>query len=264
MFNNLFDIRGKIALVTGGSRGIGEMIAAGFLANGAKVYISSRKADACAATAERLQAAYGGECIAIPANLADVEGCQQLADTLSAREARLDILINNAGNAISVPFEKIKAEQWNEMISLNLTGVFHCTQACLPAMKKQKWGRVINIASTAGLKAYAYVSAYCAAKHGVIGLTRSLALETANAGITVNAICPGYTETAITESAIENISLKTGRTKAEAREELLKNNPQKRFIQPEEIANTVLWLCQQEAASVTGQAISISGGEVMS
>jgi len=158
----------------------------------------------------------------------------------------------------------MKAEQWNEMISLNLTGVFHCTQACLPDMISQKWGRIINMASTAGLKAYAYVSAYCTAKHGVIGLTRSLALETANAGITVNAICPGYTDTAITDSAIENISLKTGRTKTEAREELLKHNPQKRFIQPEEIANTVLWLCQQEAASITGQTISISGGEVMS
>ena len=252
-------LKDKHVVITGGGSGIGASIAEALAKSGAKTTIMGRNYQRLQEKAEQLVQGFAAE-----VDVTDEEKVNTAFQKAVQQHGVIDILINNAGNAISVPFEKMKAEQWNEMISLNLTGVFHCTQACLPAMKKQKWGRVINIASTAGLKAYAYVSAYCAAKHGVIGLTRSLALETANAGITVNAICPGYTETAITESAIENISLKTGRTKTEAREELLKHNPQKRFIQPEEIANTVLWLCQQEAASVTGQAISISGGEVMS
>ncbi len=252
-------LKDKHVVITGGGSGIGASIAEALAKSGAKTTIMGRNYQRLQEKAEQLVQGFAAE-----VDVTDEEKVNTAFQKAVQQHGVIDILINNAGNAISVPFEKMKAEQWNEMISLNLTGVFHCTQACLPAMKKQKWGRVINIASTAGLKAYAYVSAYCAAKHGVIGLTRSLALETANAGITVNAICTGYTETAITESAIENISLKTGRTKADAREELLKNNPKKRFIQPEEIANTVLWLCQREAASVTGQAISISGGEVMS
>ena len=252
-------LKDKHVVITGGGSGIGAVIAEALAKSGAKTTIMGRNYQRLQEKTEQLAQGF-----ATTVDVTDEEKVNIAFQMAVQQHGIIDILINNAGNAISVPFEKMKAEQWNEMLALNLSGVFHCTQACLPAMKKQKWGRVINIASTAGLKAYAYVSAYCAAKHGVIGLTRSLALETAKAGITVNAICPGYTETAITESAIENISLKTGRTKAEAREELLKNNPQKRFIQPEEIANTVLWLCQQEAASVTGQAISISGGELMS
>ena len=252
-------LKDKHVVITGGGSGIGASIAEALAKNGAKTTIMGQNYQRLQEKAEQLPQGF-----ATAVDVTDEEKVNIAFQKAVQQHGVIDILINNAGNAISVPFEKMKAEQWNEIISLNLTGVFHCTQACLTAMKKQKWGRVINIASTAGLKAYNYVSAYCAAKHGVIGLTRSLALETANYGITVNAICPGYTETAITQSAIENISLKTARTKADARQELMKNNPQKRFIQPEEIANTVLWLCQQEASSVTGQAISISGGEVMS
>ena len=252
-------LKDKHVVITGGGSGIGAVIAEALAKSGAKTTIMGRNYQRLQEKAEQLAQGF-----ATTVDVTDEEKVNIAFQMAVQQHGIIDILINNAGNAISVPFEKMKAEQWNEMLALNLSGVFHCTQACLPAMKKQKWGRIINIASTAALKGYAYVSAYCAAKHGVIGLTRALALETANAGITVNAICPGYTETALTESAIENISLKTGRTKTEAREELLKNNPQKRFIQPEEIANTVLWLCQHEAASVTGQAISISGGEVMS
>jgi len=252
-------LKDKHVVITGGGSGIGASIAEVLAKTGAKTTIMGRDNQRLQEKAEQLPQGF-----ATAVDVTDQEKVNIAFQKAVQKHGVIDILINNAGNAISVLFEKMTAEQWNEMISLNLTGVFHCTQACLPAMKKQKWGRVINIASTAGLIGYAYVTAYSAAKHGVIGLTRSLALETANIGITVNAICPGYTETELTERAIDNISLIRGQSKTEAREELLKNNPQKIFIQPHEIANTVLWLCQQESGSVTGQAISISGGEVMS
>jgi NAD(P)-dependent dehydrogenase (short-subunit alcohol dehydrogenase family) len=152
---------------------------------------------------------------------------------------------------------------WQRIVDVNMTGAFLCTRYVLSDMQKQGWGRIVNIASTAGLKGYPFVSAYTAAKHGVIGLTRSLALETARENITVNAICPGYTETDLLTQSLDNIVAKTGRSLDEARETLLNNNPQHRFIQPQEVAETVAWLCQPGSESITGQAISIAGGEVM-
>ncbi|MCY1369500.1 D-beta-hydroxybutyrate dehydrogenase [compost metagenome] len=152
---------------------------------------------------------------------------------------------------------------WQSTIAVNLTGTFHCIQAALPGMLKEKWGRVINVASTAGLIGYGYVSAYCAAKHGVVGLTRSLALETAQKGVTVNAVCPGYTETDIVRGAVSNIVDKTGMTPEAARAKLAARNPQRRLVQPEEVAETVAWLALPASASVNGQAIAVDGGEVM-
>jgi 3-hydroxybutyrate dehydrogenase len=174
----------------------------------------------------------------------------------------VDIVIANAGAAASKPFLKMDASDLQAMLDVNLTGVFHVWQAALQPMLDAGWGRLIAIASTAGLKGYAYVSGYCAAKHGVVGLARALALETAKTGVTVNAICPGYTQTPMLEQAIDTIMRKTGRPRAEAEAALTAHNPQGRFIQPEEIAELVLWLCGRNAASVTGQAISISGGEI--
>src|SRR5262249_36184146 len=152
---------------------------------------------------------------------------------------------------------------WRRMNAVNLDGTFHCTQAALPDMLAARWGRVVNVASTAGLTGYGYVTAYCASKHAVVGLTRALAVEVAAPGITVNAVCPGYTDTDMVKEAIAHIVAKTGRTADQALRELTSRNPQKRLIKPEEVATTVAWLCLPGSESITGQAIAISGGEVM-
>jgi NAD(P)-dependent dehydrogenase (short-subunit alcohol dehydrogenase family) len=182
-------------------------------------------------------------------------------DAASAGWGAPSIVVANAGSAVSRLFLKTSPADFAGMVDLNLGGVFATWQAGLAPMLEAGWGRLIAVASTAGLKGYPYVSAYCAAKHGVIGLTRALALETARTGVTVNAICPGYTRTPMLERSLETIMAKTGRSRAEAEAPLLAANPQGRFIEPDEVAATALWLCGDGAASVTGQAISISGGE---
>jgi len=179
------------------------------------------------------------------------------------RFGRIDILINNAGQAQAAPFAKTDSALWQRMLDVNLTGAFHCTQAALPGMLDAGWGRIVNLASTAGLVGYRYVSAYVAAKHGLIGLTRALALEVANKGVTVNAVCPGYTETDIVREAVANIVAKTGRSEAEARAELAAGNPQQRLVQCDEVANAVAWLCLPESAAMNGQSVAVAGGEVM-
>jgi 3-hydroxybutyrate dehydrogenase len=174
----------------------------------------------------------------------------------------VDILINNAGKAQSAPLQRTSEELWHSLIAVNLTGAYHGIRAVLPTMLERKFGRIVSIASTAGLRGYPYVAAYCASKHGVIGLTRALALEVAQRNITVNAVCPGYTETDLVRDTIANIQKVTGRSAEEAREALTRTNPQGRLIQPMEIAHTVLWLCLPGSESVNGQSIAIAGGEV--
>jgi NAD(P)-dependent dehydrogenase (short-subunit alcohol dehydrogenase family) len=180
-----------------------------------------------------------------------------------ARAGAADILVNNAGQAASSPFMRTDAAMWQRMLDVNLTGAYHCIQAALPAMLDAGWGRIVNVASTAGLTGYRYVAAYCAAKHGLVGLTRALALELAAKGITVNAVCPGYTETDIVHEAVANIVRKTGRTESQARAELAAGNPQGRLVQPEEVAHAVAMLCMPAASAMNGQAIAVAGGEVM-
>jgi NAD(P)-dependent dehydrogenase (short-subunit alcohol dehydrogenase family) len=155
------------------------------------------------------------------------------------------------------------AAMWQRMLDVNLSGAYHCIQAALPGMLDAGWGRIVNVASTAGLTGYRYVAAYCAAKHGLVGLTRALALELAAKGITVNAVCPGYTETDIVQEAVANIVRKTGRSEEQARAELASGNPQGRLVRPEEVAHAVAMLCMPDAAAMNGQSIAVAGGEVM-
>jgi 3-hydroxybutyrate dehydrogenase len=252
---------GKHALVTGGATGIGLAIAQALLAQGVKVTITGRTEANLQKAAQQLSDA--GLMQTIVMDVSDSASVSAGFAQAMEHFGTVDILINNAGQASSAPFLKTTEAQWQQMLSVNLTGTFICTQQALPAMLAQSWGRIVNVASTAGLKGYAYVAAYAAAKHGVIGLTKSLALEVAQKGVTVNAVCPGYTETDIVREAIANIMAKTGRSEEQARAELAAGNPQKRLIQPEEVADAVLWLCSPASASQNGQAIAVAGGEVM-
>jgi 3-hydroxybutyrate dehydrogenase len=251
---------GRHALVTGGSRGIGYAVAHRLLDMGARVTLLGRGESALREAQHRL-----GRPDRVGYVSADIGRRAQVDEAFE--RARLwggavDILVNNAGQAVSERFDRISEDDWNTMIAVNLSGSFHCMQAALPAMLDAGWGRIVNVVSTAGLIGYPYVSAYCAAKHGVIGLTRSVALEHARRGVTVNAICPGYTETDIVQDAVANISQKTGMTPAQARAKLAERNPQGRLVQPDDVADAVAWLCLPTSASINGQAIPVDGGEV--
>ncbi|MDK3021322.1 SDR family NAD(P)-dependent oxidoreductase [Cupriavidus taiwanensis] len=258
-------LAGRHALVTGGGRGIGAAIARRLLADGASVTLLGRDAGTLQATVQALRehAPAGAGVSFVTADIADADSVARAFAAATEQAGPVAMLVNNAGQAHSAPFLKTDAALWQRMLDVNLTGTFLCTQAALPAMLDAGWGRIVNVASTAGLIGYGYVSAYCAAKHGVIGLTRALALETAARGVTVNAVCPGYTETDIVRDAVANIVGKTGRSEEQARAELAARNPQRRLVQPDEVADAVAWLCQPSAAAITGQAIPVAGGEVM-
>ena len=249
-------LSGKRALVTGGGTGIGAAIARALMTAGAEVIIAGRRAEILHQAADALGLSRDA-CSVL--DVTDAASIAAAAETLGA----VDILVNNAGQAASAPFRKSDIALLDAMLDVNLRGTWRMTQAVLPAMTKRGWGRVINIASTAGLRGYAYVSAYVAAKHAVVGLTRALALEVARQGVTVNAVCPGFTETPLLDAAIANITSATGRDDSTARAELARDNPQGRLVRPEEVANTVLWLAGPDAGAINGQSIAVCGGEVM-
>jgi 3-hydroxybutyrate dehydrogenase len=248
--------RSSHALVTGGGRGIGRAVAASLVKAGATVTIMGRNR----AVLDEVVAA-GEAHFAAVADVSDQAATSAALALVTARQP-IDILVANAGAAESAPFLKSDAVLFQRMMDVNFMGVVHAAHAVLPGMRERGQGRIVAVASTAGLKGYAYVSAYSAAKHAVIGLVRSLALEVAKNGITVNAVCPGFTETDLLAGSIDNIMSKTGRSREQAVAELAKHNPQGRLVTPQEVADAVLWLCGAGAGSITGQAIAVAGGEV--
>jgi NAD(P)-dependent dehydrogenase (short-subunit alcohol dehydrogenase family) len=248
--------RSSHALVTGGGRGIGRAIAAALAGAGATVTVLGRSA---APLEEAINA--GAAHYAVVADVSDEAAVRHAIANASARQP-VDILIANAGSAESAPFAKSDAALFARMMDVNFMGVVHAIHAVLPGMKDRPYSRIVAIASTAGLKGYAYVSAYTAAKHAVVGLVRSLALETASANTTVNAVCPGFTDTDLVADSIDNIMKKTGRSREQAIADLARHNPQGRLVTPQEVADTVLWLCGEGASAITGQAIAVAGGEI--
>ncbi len=248
------------ALVTGASRGIGSAIAVALAAEGARVSLLGRDQDRLA----QVSAELGGKSRANPiaVDVADASSVHEAFATARRHFGPVHILINNAGQAAGAKFIDTDPAAWNRIIGVNLTGTYLCTHAALPDMLQLGFGRIVNIASIAGLRGSPYITAYCASKHAVIGLTRSLALELATKNITVNAICPGYTDTDIVKEAVANIRSKTGRSGDEALAALVASNPQSRLTKPEEVAGAALWLCKPGTESMTGQSIVIAGGEV--
>jgi NAD(P)-dependent dehydrogenase (short-subunit alcohol dehydrogenase family) len=241
------------AVITGGGRGIGAAIAKSLASKGIKLTLMGRTADTLNELASTLPEAQGIVC-----DVSDEANVQQAFAQAAEAFGSVSMLINNAGIASSSPFTRLTLEDFQRVLDINLIGTFLCTRAVLPAMLEAKAGRVVNVASTAGLGGNPYITAYSASKHGVIGLTRCLALEVAVKGITVNAVCPGYTDTDMAHQAIETVQTKTGRDEADARAMIVADNPQGRMITPEEVADTVTWLCSDEASGITGQSIMIA------
>jgi 3-hydroxybutyrate dehydrogenase len=251
---------GLHAVVTGGSRGIGAAIAAALTAGGVRVSLLGRDTAALGRVAQEL----GGDqrAFAVTTDVTDSDSVANAFTDARNHFGPVQLLINNAGQATSAKFTDTDEKLWNQLIAVNLHGTYLCCRQAVPDMLSTGFGRIVNVASVAGLRGAAYISAYVSSKHAVIGLTRALALEYATRNITVNAVCPGFVDTDIVKSAVANIVSKTGRSEAEALAGLVANNPQRRLIEPREVADTVMWLCRPGSESVTGQSLVLAGGEV--
>lgn len=254
----------KIALITGGGRGIGRAVAVAFAREGARVALVARTSS----EVERAASEIADECnVETLHATCDVSDAQQVASAFARVVEKFgrgcDVLVNNAGVAESAPFLKTDDEMWQRHLAINLTGTFYCTRAALPSMIGRGWGRIINVASIAGKTGAPYIAAYAASKHGVLGLTRAVALEVALKGVTVNAICPGYVDTDMTTRALHNIEEKTGRATADTLEVIKRMSPQQRLVAPEEVAALALLLASEEGRGINGQAINVDGGSVL-
>lgn len=242
----------KLALITGGGRGIGRAIALTFAQHGARIAVAARTREQVESVAQETAG------IALVCDVSNPESVTQMFADLKP-----DILVNNAGIAESATFVTTSDELWQKHLAINLSGTFYCTRAALPAMLEKGWGRVINIASIAAKTGAPYIAAYTASKHGVLGLTRSLAMEVATGGVTVNAICPGYVDTEMVSRGIEKITARTGRSADQALDILRKMSPQNRLVTPEEVAAMALLLASEEGRGINGQGINIDGGSVL-
>lgn len=251
------------ALVTGAGSGIGKAIALALAADGHVVSLAGRRTAPLEAVRDDIRAAGGEAFVHDGFDVSDAASVERGIAAAIAEAGDIAVLVNCAGEAPSAPFEKTDLALWQRVLSINLTGVYLVTHAALASVRRAGNGRIVNIASTAGLTGYAYVSAYCASKHGVIGLTRALALELARTDVTVNAVCPGFTDTPLIDGALDTISQKTGRTREDARASLARANPQGRLVTPGEVAHTISWLVSEKATAITGQAIAVAGGEVL-
>jgi NAD(P)-dependent dehydrogenase (short-subunit alcohol dehydrogenase family) len=260
---NQQSLAGRRAVVTGASRGIGRAIALALAAAGADVAVTARTAASLQPLVADIEA-LGAKGLAITCDVTDPEQVRDMAAAVMEGLGGVDILVNNAGSAGSHKFVGHPDELWHAMLLNNLTSVYYVTKAFLPALIEQRWGRIINIASIAARTGDRYIAAYTASKHGVLGLTRSLAAEMVAHNITVNAICPGYVNTRMTEATIENIVTRTGISEVEARKAIEKISPQNRLIEPEEVAAVAVFLAQESSMGITGQAINVDGGSLMS
>jgi 3-hydroxybutyrate dehydrogenase len=248
----------KTALITGGGRGIGRAIALAFAREGLRIAVAARTAE----QVEQVAAEIGNDSIGLVCDVSEPESVTRMFSDVRERLGDADILVNNAGIAESATIVNTTDELWHRHLAINLSGTFYCTRAALPAMLKKGWGRVINIASIAGKTGAPYIAAYSASKHGVMGLTRSIALEVASSGVTVNAICPGYVDTDMVSRGVERITSRTGRTAEEALDTLKKMSPQNRLVTPEEVAAIALLLASEDGRGINGQGINIDGGSV--
>ena len=255
----------RTAFVTGGGRGIGRAIALAFAREGARVIVVARTTAEVEGVAAEIRAECGGESAAH--SVCDVADARSVGRAF--QEAReffgrgADVLVNNAGVAESAKFAETTDEFWQRHLAVNLSGTFYCMRAALPSMVERGWGRIVNVASIAGKTGAPYIAAYSASKHGVLGLTRSVALEVAMKGVTVNAVCPGYVDTEMTARALENIEAKTGRRRAEALDSIKRMSPQNRLVTSEEVAAVALLLASEDGRGITGQAINVDGGTVL-